>query len=58
VLFGTSSVCRFLALGLLFGAGLKAIPVIQVCMRVLGVRVATSSFDSPILSTFDNRSKD
>lgn len=58
VLFGTSSACRFLALGLLFGAGLKATPVFQVCMRVLGVRVATSSFDSPILSTFDNRSRD
>lgn len=55
VLFATSSVGRFLALGLLFGADLRTIPVFHVCMRVLGVRLSTSTVDAPILSTLDDR---
>lgn len=55
VLFGTSSAGRLLALGLLFGAGLRAIPVIQVWIRVVGVRLSTSSVDAPILSSLDER---
>lgn len=55
VLFGTSSIGRLLALGLLFGIAARTIPVIQVCMRVAGVRLSTSTADSPILSTLDDR---
>jgi len=55
VLFGTSSIGRLLALGLLFGIAVRTIPVIQVCMRVAGVRLSTSTADSPILSTLDDR---
>lgn len=55
VLFAASSVGRFLALGLLFGADLRTIPVFHVCMRVLGVRLSTSTVDAPILSTLEDR---
>jgi MFS family permease len=58
VLFGTSSVGRFLALGFLFGAQLRSSPAIDVCLRVLGVRLSTSTVDSPILSTFKRRGRD
>lgn len=58
VLFGVSSVGRFLALGLLFGAQLRTITPIHVCLRVLGVRLATSTVDSPILSTLEDRPRD
>jgi hypothetical protein len=58
VLFGTSSVGRFLALGFLFGAQLRSSPAIHVCLRVLGVRLSTSTVDSPILSTLKRRARD
>lgn len=58
VLFGVSSIGRFLALGLLFGAQLRTITPIHVCLRVLGVRLSTSSVDSPILSSFEDRPRD
>lgn len=58
VLFGVSSIGRFLALGLLFGAQLRTITPIHVCLRVLGVRLSTSSVDSPILSTLEDRPRD
>jgi len=58
VLFGTSSVGRFLALGFLFGAQLRSSPAISVCLRVVGVRLSTSTVDSPILSTFKRRGRD
>lgn len=55
VLFAASSIGRFLALGLLFGADLRTIPVFHVCMRVLGVRLSTSTVDAPILSSLEDR---
>jgi len=55
VLFGVSSIGRFLALGFLFGAQLRSITPIHVCLRVLGVRLSTSTVDSPILSTLEVR---
>lgn len=58
VLFGVSSIGRFLALGLLFGAQLRTITPIHVCLRVLGVRLSTSTVDSPILSTLEDRPRD
>lgn len=58
VLFGVSSLGRFLALGLLFGAQLRTIMPIHVCLRVLGVRLSTSTVDSPILSTLEDRPRD
>lgn len=58
VLFGVSSIGRFLALGLLFGAQLRTITPINVCLRVLGVRLSMSTVDSPILSTLEDRPRD
>ncbi len=58
VLFGVSSIGRLLALGLLFGAQLRTITPIHVCLRVLGVRLSTSTVDSPILSTLEDRPRD
>jgi len=58
VLFGVSSIGRFLALGLLFGAQLRTITPIHVCLRVLGVRLSMSTVDSPILSTLEDRPRD
>ncbi len=58
VLFGMSSCGRLLALGLLFGTQLKSISAINVCLRVLGVRLSASMVDSPILSTVEDRPRD
>lgn len=58
VLFGMSSCGRLLALGLLFGTQLRSISAINVCLRVLGVRLSASMVDSPILSTVENRPRD
>lgn len=55
LLFATSSLGRLLALGLLFGAQLRAIRPISVCLRVLGVRLSASMVDSPILSSLEDR---
>jgi MFS family permease len=58
VLFGVSSIGRLLALSLLFGTQLRSIPAINVCLRVLGVRLSASMVDSPILSTLKPRPRD
>ncbi len=58
VLFGLSSCGRLLALGLLFGTQLRSISAINVCLRVLGVRLSASMVDSPILSTLEDRPRD
>lgn len=55
LLFATSSLGRLLALGLLFGAQLRAIRPISICLRVLGVRLSASMVDSPILSSLEDR---
>lgn len=57
-LFGMSSCGRLLALGLLFGTQLRSISAINVCLRVLGVRLSASMLDSPILSTLEDRPRD
>lgn len=53
VLFGISSLGRLAALGLLFGANFRSVPVLRVCMRILGVGPALATLDSPILPTLD-----
>lgn len=56
LLFGVSSLGRLLALSLLTGITLQAIPVLRIGLRVLGVRLSTSTIDIPILSTSDRPS--
>lgn len=58
VLFGLSSIGRLLALALLFGAQLRSIPAVNVCLRVLGVRLSASMVDSPILGSLEDRPRD
>jgi len=53
VLFGVSSLGRLAALTLLFGANFHSVPVLRVCMRILGVGLASATLDSPILPTLD-----
>jgi MFS family permease len=52
-LFAISSVGRFAALGLLFGSGLRSVPVLWMGIRVLGIRPNSASVDSPILPTIE-----
>jgi MFS family permease len=58
VLFAVSSLGRLAALGLLVGAGFKTVPVLQLAIRVLGVRPASGGVDSPILPTLDEFTED
>jgi MFS family permease len=53
VLFAVSSLGRLAALGLLVGAGFKTVPVLQLAIRVLGVRPASGGVDSPVLPTLE-----
>jgi len=53
VLFGVSSLGRLAALSLLFGANFNSVPVLRVCMRIIGVGPASATLDSPILPTLE-----
>lgn len=52
-LFGLSSVGRLLALGILASASLKTVPIVQIAVRVMGLRAGSASLDSPILPGLD-----
>ncbi len=51
MLFGISSLGRLAALGLLVGTSQRAVPILRVGIRVLGIRPAAGMVDSPILPT-------
>ena len=51
VLFGISSLGRLAALTLLWGVHLRAVPVIRLGVRILGIRTASATLDTPILNT-------
>ncbi|MDM4017268.1 MFS transporter [Roseiconus lacunae] len=53
LLFGVSSVGRLLALGILASATLRPVPVIQLGIRVLSLRVGAGSLDAPVLASLD-----
>ncbi len=53
ILFGVSSLGRLAALGLLFGAKLRAVPALRFGMRILGVGPVSATVDSPMLPTLD-----
>lgn len=57
LLFGLSSLGRFLTLGLLFRIKLRRIPIHAVAIRILGVRTATASLDVPVLPAFEQPSE-
>ncbi len=52
-LFGLSSAGRLLALGILASASLGTVPIVQIAVRVLGLRAGSVSLDSPILPGLD-----
>lgn len=54
LLFGLSSVGRLMALGILASASLGTVPIIQVAVRVLGLRAGSASMDTPILPGLDD----
>jgi MFS family permease len=53
-IFGLSSAGRMLALFVLAGTSLKAIPVLEIGVRVLGLRPGSGSVDTPVLPSFDD----
>ena len=53
-LFGLSSLGRLLCLGILASAGLAAVPVIGISVRVLGIRVGNASLDTPVLPSLND----
>lgn len=53
-LFGLSSLGRLLCLGILASAGLAAVPVIGISVRVLGIRVGNASLDAPVLPSLND----
>ena len=52
-LFGLSSAGRLLSLGILASASLGTVPIIQIAVRVLGLRAGSASMDSPVLPGLD-----
>lgn len=52
-LFGLSSVGRLMALAILASASLRTVPIIEVAVRVLGLRAGSASLDSPIIPSLD-----
>ena len=56
LLFGLSSTGRLLALGILASATLSSVPVIQLGIRVLSLRVSAGSLDAPVLASMDEAS--
>jgi MFS family permease len=52
-LFGLSSIGRLLSLGILASASLKSVPVLEIAIRVLGLRIGSGSVDAPVLSSFE-----
>ena len=55
VLFGTSSMGRLLAIGLLFRVSLQPVAFRSLAIRVLGIRPATAALDVPILSSIEDK---
>jgi hypothetical protein len=55
-LFGLSSAGRAVALIILATASLSSVRVLNIGVRVLGLRAGSASLDSPVLPTFDENS--
>lgn len=53
MLFGLSSAGRLLALGILASASLGNVPIMEIAVRVLGLRAGSASLDTPILPALD-----
>ncbi len=53
LLFAVSSLGRLAALGILASTTLQSVPVLKIAVRVLGIRPAAGTLDSPILPSIE-----